>query len=154
MPTQEGLKIPLIFTPATSAKDLKKIYEYTIDAFSDTPDFSWKLEDLKAEMKDGWEIFGATNDEEDIVAAAFTKIDGDTLYTKNTGLKIHHQGSGYSHQIKEFFEHMARKLKLKYIVHYCRIDNFRMYSLNESHGYVKTDNKSADGQVVEWRKKL
>ena len=50
---------------------------------------------------------------------------------------------------------MAREKKLKKIVHYCRIDNFRMYSLNESHGYRKTE-KAIDeaGLVVEWTKVL
>lgn len=144
----------LTFTEATSSKELKKLHDYTIDAFSDTPDFSWTLDDLKHEMKDGWQIYCVTNEEEDVVAAVFVKVEGDTLQTKNTGLKIHHQGMGYSHQIKEFFEQFARKKKLKNLVHYCRIDNFRMYSLNESHGYSKTENKIGDGQVVEWIKKI
>lgn len=144
----------LKFQEAQGSKDLRKLHEYTIDAFSDTPDFSWTLDDLKQEMKDGWEIFSANNEDGDVVAAVFVKTDGDTLYTKNTGLKIHHQGLGYSHQIKEFFEQFARKKKLKRLVHFCRIDNFRMYSLNESHGYLKTDNKYNEGQVVEWEKKI
>ena len=75
--------------------------------------------------------------------------------TKNTSLKMNYQGSGYSHKIKEFFEKVARERKLKKIVHYCGIDNFRMYSLNESHGYKKTPHKlGTNGRVVEWIKPI
>ena len=44
-------------------------------------------------------------------------------------------------------------MKAKEIINFCGIDNFRMYSLNESHGYQKTGRKLGDnGQVVEWKK--
>ena len=69
-------------------------------------------------------------------------------------LKINHQGAGYNHLIKEFFERKAKELGVGSIKHYCRIDNFRMYSLNESHGYAKTANTIEDGQIVEWEKLL
>lgn len=144
----------LQFFSADKQKDMKKIYEYTIDAFSDSPDFNWNLEEIKREVKDGWSLYGVTNEEEEIVAAVFFRLDDKSLLTKNTGLKINHQGAGYSHEIKEFFEFKAKELKAKSIKHYCRIDNFRMYSLNESHGYKKTHNKIDDGQIVEWEKVL
>jgi glycosidase len=144
----------LNFFHAAKQKEMKKIYDYTIDAFSDSPDFNWNLEEIKKEVKDGWSLFGVTNLEEEIVAALFFRLDSGSLLTKNTGLKINHQGAGYSHQIKEFFETKARELKAKSIKHYCRIDNFRMYSLNESHGYKKTDLKVDDEQIVEWEKPL
>ena len=76
------------------------------------------------------------------------------LHTKNTAVKISHKGSGFSHKIKEFLENKAKELNMKKIVHYCRIDNFRMYSLNESHGYNKTKNTFGEGQIIEWEKKL
>ena len=133
---------------------LKEIYDYTIDAFSDSPDFNWTLEDLKAEMEAGWELFGVRNKEGEVVAAAFLKEEKNNLLTKNTGLRIDHQGSGYNHEIKEFFEKSAQKMHLDKIFHYCRIDNFRMYSLNESHGYYKTGNIYFDGTVVEWVKDI
>ncbi len=142
----------LTFFKVEKNRDLKEIHDYTIDAFSDSPDFNWTLDDLKSEISSGWELFGVRNAEGEIVAAAFLKKDSDGLLTKNTGLRIDHQGSGYNHEIKEFFEISARKRSLRKVFHYCRIDNFRMYSLNESHGYYKTGNVYSDGTVVEWVK--
>jgi len=72
--------------------------------------------------------------------------------TKNTAVKANYQGSGFSHEIKNFFDKKAKELKAKKILHYCSIDNFRMYSLNESHGYKKT--KKSEGQLVEWVKDI
>jgi hypothetical protein len=144
----------LDFVKATKAKVIEEIHDYTIDAFSDTPDFNWTFEEIKKEIKDGWELYGAKNGNEDIVAAVFLKVEDSKLLSKNTGLKIGHQGSGYSHEIKGFVESKAKEYKVKEIYHYCRIDNFRMYSLNESHGYKKTGQKLSDEQVVEWSKKV
>ena len=57
--------------------------------------------------------------------------------------------------LKDFVEEVAISKKCNFIFHYCRIDNFRMYSLNESHGYKKTDRKlGPNSQVVEWVKTL
>lgn len=144
----------LTFFSADKPKDIKNVYEYTIDAFSDSPDFNWNLDEIKREVSEGWSLCGVKNEDDEIVAAVFYRLDKGALLTKNTGLKINHQGSGYNHEIKEFFEDKAKELKAKSIKHYCRIDNFRMYSLNESHGYVKTANKIDDGQIVEWEKVL
>lgn len=145
----------LKFFSADKPKEMKKIYEYTIDAFSDSPDFNWNLDEIKREVKDGWSLFGVTNEEDEIVAALFFRLKDNSLMTKNTGLKINHQGAGYSHEIKEFFEEKAKELKAKSIKHYCRIDNFRMYSLNESHGYKKSpDTIDEDEQIVEWEKPI
>jgi hypothetical protein len=142
------------FKKAKSEKDIKSIHDYNIDAFSDSPDFKWTLDEIKKEVADGWELYSLMLGEE-ILAAVFFKIDGKSLLSKNTAIKITHQGSGFSHTIKEFFEKMARDNKLKQIYHYCRIDNFRMYSLNESHKYKKTPRKfGVEGLVVEWVKEL
>ena len=148
------MDMPLEFHPAVKEKEIQAIYDHNIDAFSDSPDFKWNLEEIKNEIKGGWELYSVSHDEE-IVAALFVSIVDGKLYTKNTGLKIHHQGSGFSHEIKEFYENLAREKKLGRIIHYCRIDNFRMYSLNESHGYRKAENPiDEDGLVVEWTKFL
>lgn len=142
------------FKKAKSEKDIKLIHDYNIDAFSDSPDFKWNLEEIKKEVADGWELFSLSSGVE-IVAALFYKIEGDALLTKNTAIKIEYQGAGLSHMIKDFFEKVARENHLKRIYHYCRIDNFRMYSLNESHHYVKTPRKiGVDGLVVEWMKDI
>ena len=143
----------LIFKRAENEKDYQAVYNYTIDAFSDSPDFSWTLEDIKKEVKEGWQLYSVSYEDE-IIAAVFFQEVGDELQTKNTAVKVSHKGSGFSHKIKEFLEEKAKELGLKKIVHYCRIDNFRMYSLNESHGYKKTDKKFGEGQIVEWIKKL
>ena len=144
----------LKFVKATKEKDFQDIFDYNIDAFSDSPDFKWTLEQIKHEVKDGWELYAAFLRNE-IIAACFMRLDNEKLLTKNTATKMTAQGSGYSHQVKEFFEEKANELGAKEIVHYCRIDNFRMYSLNESHGYKKTPRKLGEGGlIVEWVKKI
>lgn len=144
----------LTFKKITKQDDIQAVYDHNIDAFSDSPDFKWSLDEIKGEIKDGWELYSVSYEEE-IIAALFFKVTKGGLLTKNTALKMHHQGSGFSHQIKDFFEKIARDRKLKKVFHYCRIDNFRMYSLNESHGFEKTDRRLGDqGQVVEWVKEL
>lgn len=141
------------FEKAEKDEDIKKIFAHTVDAFSDSPDFNWTLAEIKKEIKAGWDLYAVILEEE-VIAALFLTVRDDSLLTKNTAVKMHHQGSGYSHRIKEFFETRARESNLKYIYHYCQIDNFRMYSLNESYNYKKTKNTLNDGYVVEWVKKL
>lgn len=144
----------LTFEPAGTDKEIKEIFGYNIDAFTDSPDFKWTLDELKKEVKEGWEVFSVKLENE-VIAAIFMKREGSKLLTKNTAVAAHHQGSGYNHQIKDFFELKGRELKCKEVHHFCRIDNFRMYSLNESHGYRKLDKRvGKDGQVVEWIKSL
>lgn len=144
----------LEFTKVTKEKDIQAVYDHNIDAFSDSPDFKWSLQEIKNEIKGGWDLYSVSTEGEIIAALFVSEVDGG-LYTKNTGLKIHHQGSGFSHEIKEFYEKLAREKKMEKIVHYCRIDNFRMYSLNESHGYRKAEKPiDEEGLVVEWTKVL
>jgi predicted GNAT family acetyltransferase len=148
------MSLSLTFNQATKDKEIQAVYDHNIDAFSDSPDFKWNLEEIKNEITGGWQLF-SVSDGEEIVAALFLSEVDNKLYTKNTGLKMHHQGSGFSHEIKEFYEKEARQRKLEKIIHYCRIDNFRMYSLNESHGYRKAEKPiDEDGLVVEWTKIL
>ncbi len=144
----------LKYQRASSTQEVEKVYNYTIDAFSDTPDFRWTLDEIKSELKDGWELYAVLNESGEIIEALFLKSKDNCLLSKNTGLKVNHQGSGYSHEIKDYVENIARKRKLKRVIHYCRIDNFRMYSLNESHGYVKKGPINQDPQVVEWVKNI
>lgn len=143
----------LEFKRATKESEFKEIYEHNFDAFTDTPDFRWNLEEIKKEVKEGWELHSA-HFKGEVIAALFLKLEKGALLTKNTALKMSHQGSGFSHQIKEYFEKIAKEKKAKRILHYCRIDNFRLYSLNESHGYHKTGVGLEDGQVVEWEKNI
>jgi len=144
----------LKFVKAKSETDIKEIINYNIDAFSDTPDFKWTYDEVKKEVGEGWELY-SMNLNNEVIAALFYKVENSKLLTKNTAIKVDYQGSGFSHKMKEFFEKVARENRLKSIVHYCRIDNFRMYSLNESHSYVKTPNRMGpQGTVVEWIKDL
>jgi len=144
----------LIFKQAKTAKQIKEAYDYNIDAFSDSPDFNWTIDAIINETKEGWEVWEAVRADE-IIAVAFTKKEGKTFLTKNTSIKMNFQGHGYSHKIKEFLEQKAKELKMKEIVHFCSIDDFRMYSLNESHGYVKNPIKENKNElVVRWNKKI
>ncbi len=140
------------FEKATSQDQIKDIYDYNIDVFSDSPDFNWGPQEIKNEVADGWELYAVKYGEE-IIAAVFIKMEGKSLLSKNTAIKMLYQGSGFSHKIKDFVDQKALEYKVDDIFHYCRIDNFRMYSLNESHGYKKTFRKVDEhGHVVEWKK--
>lgn len=144
----------LVFKKAKTEKEIEDIFKYNFDAFTEGPDFKWTLEDIHHELQDGWEL-AAVMLEEEIIAAVFYRKQKNTLFTKNTTVKMNYQGHGHSHRIKEFFERKGEELKVRSIVHYCSIDDFRTYSLNESHGYEKTDRKlGKNGHVVEWKKEL
>ncbi len=144
----------LKFTQAKKVKEIEEAYNYNIGAFSDSPDFNWTLDAIINETKDGWEVWQAIHSEE-IIGVAFIKKEGTTLLTKNTSIKMNYQGHGYSHKIKKFLEKKGQELKMKEIVHFCSIDDFRMYSLNESHGYQKNQIKENENElVVRWNKKL
>ena len=144
----------LNFQKAQTTKDIKNVYEYNIDAFSESPDFNWNLKEIEKEVSEGWDLYAAYLGEE-VIAAIFLKEESGQLLSKTTSIKMNYQGSGYSHKIKEFIEESAQKNKIKPVVNFCGIDNFRMYSLNESHGYKKTGRKLGNkGTVVEWVKIL
>lgn len=154
MVMQTKASLSLSFTQVTKSDDIKKVFDYNLDAFSDSPDFKWTLDDIKKEVKDGWNLFSVEIDGE-IISAAFYRLEGEVLHCKNTSIKMQFQGSGFSHRIMEFFERKASELKLRSIIHYCAIDNFRQYALNESHGYVKTSRKLGKfGHTTEWIKML
>ena len=143
----------ITFRLAKKDDDLKSIFDHNIDVFSDSPDFAWTFDDLKHEMKKGWGIYSVET-EGVIIAAAFIKQEKGELLTKNTAIKSEFQGSGFSHRIKEFFEAKAQEFNVKKIKHFCRIDNFRQYSLNESHGYEKMGPLKDEDHIVEWVKPL
>ncbi len=144
----------LSFIEVTSQKDIKNVFDHNIEAFSDSPDFKWSIDDIKKELKEDWSLY-SVEVESEIIAAAFVKLEGSVLHSKNTSIKMQFAGSGFSHRIMDFFEEKAFELKAKSIIHYCAIDNFRQYSLNESHGYVKSDRRlGRDGLTTEWVKML
>lgn len=151
---QKTERVILNFKLVKTDQEILEVLDHNVDAFVDPPDFKWSLEDIKREIQLGWNVFGVYYERE-VMAAVLYMVEGDSLLTKNTAIKMQFQGSGHSHQIKEFFEESAKNSKLKNIYHYCRIDNFRAYSLNESHGYKKTGKTLGnDGQVVEWHKRV
>ncbi len=148
--------------PAKGQKDLQEIFDYNIDAFYDGPDFEWSIDGLNREIKEGWSLYSVKAGKH-VVAAVFLRVKGDSLLTKNTSIRADFQGSGFSHQLKEFFEKKAHEIGAKKIYHYCRIDNFRSYTLNENHGYERTQKKLGEdllgksiGEIppVEWIKIL
>ena len=141
-----------MFEKADKSKDFQEMYGRNLDDFLETPNFEWTYNDIKREVDEGWELYSVKIQEE-IIAAVFLKNDQEKLLTKNTPLKMSYQGQGLSHKIKDFFEDIAQKRKLTSIIHYCRIDDFRAYSLNEGHGY-KQRQLGGKGQVVEWSKNI
>ena len=155
MPVPETKDAKLEFKRATSDQDIQQIYEYTIDAFVDfSPESKWSIREIKNEVNDGWQLYGVFHKGK-VISALFLKLKGDALLTKNTAIEQDYQGSGFSHRIKEFYEQQARAAHLTKIVHYCAIDDFRMYSLNESHGYHKTDrHPDKHGLMTEWVRDL
>ena len=145
-------KNTLRFIKCNTEDDLKKLYNYDVDVFAEAGDFDWSLNNLKKEKKQGWEIYSVELSDETI-AAVFLRFDKDLLATKNTSIKMTFQGQGFSHRIKDFYEHLARSHNMSSILHYCAIDNFRAIALNESHGYVRLRTLKS-GEVIEWEKKL
>ena len=63
----------LEFHPITKEKDIQAVYDHNIDAFSDSPDFKWNLQEIKNEIKGGWELYSVSHDSE-IVAALFVSV--------------------------------------------------------------------------------
>jgi hypothetical protein len=145
----------LVFSSPVNDEDLMKVYNFNVEVFTDTTDFNWTLDNIKKELKDGWKLYSVKADDNQIIAAVFLKNTTDALLTKSTPVKIEYQGNGYSHKIKEFIEDMAKKNKARKIINYCRRDNFRMISLNETHGYAKTGKViETDQNLIEWEKSL
>jgi RimJ/RimL family protein N-acetyltransferase len=142
----------LRFIKCSAESELKELYRYEVDVFAEAGDFEWSVENLKKEKKQGWEIYAVKIGQE-IMAAAFLRFEDSILFTKNTSVKLAYQGQGYSHRIKEFYEHIARSHEVKKILHYCAVDNFRAIALNESHGYKKVQSLKG-GEVWEWEKLL
>lgn len=144
----------LTFKEARKEEELVNLSKFDIQAFTDTQDFSWSLDNIKKEVKTGWKLYSVTAEEE-IVAAVLLKKDGDKLFTKNTPIKMAFQGNGFSHMIKNFYEEEAKRLNIKRVINYCPVDNFRMIALNESHGYKKTGNAfGIANNIIEWEKTL
>jgi predicted GNAT family acetyltransferase len=142
----------LTFKEAKKEEEVVNLSKFDIQAFTDTQDFSWSLDNIKKEVKTGWKLFSVMTDSE-IVAAVLIRKDGDTLFTKNTPIKMAFQGNGFSHQIKNFYEEEARKFRANKVVNYCPVDNFRMIALNESHGYKRTGNAHGlTNNIIEWVK--
>jgi hypothetical protein len=147
-------KLPLHFKEAKKEEEIVNLSKFDIQAFTDTQDFSWSVDNLKKEVKTGWKLY-AVMTEEEIVAAVLLKKDGDTLFSKNTPIKMAFQGNGFSHMIKNFYEDEAKKAQANKVINYCPVDNFRMIALNESHGYKRTGNSFGLNQnIIEWVKVL
>jgi RimJ/RimL family protein N-acetyltransferase len=144
----------LEFVQSKSDQDLTDIYNFNVDVFAEASDLHWSVDALKNESKRGWKIY-SVKVENEIVAVALFKKDDKRLLTKNTPIKMTHQGNGYSHMIKEFFEDAANELNVHEVVSLCSEDNFRLISLNETHGYVNTSKRYKDNDdLIEWVKKI
>ncbi len=144
--------VNLVFTERKSSEEINNIYNFNVRAFADSQAFDWSEQNIKNEIKDGWQLYSVECDG-DIVAAVFMKEDDKQLLTKNTPIKMDYQGNGFSHMIKDFYEEYAANNKIETIINFCPTDSFRMIALNERHDYVKTGNVLAD-DIVEWKKNL
>lgn len=144
----------LEFKEIKKEEDVVNLSNFNMQAFTDTQDFSWGLENMKKEVQTGWKLYSVMADSE-IVAAVLVKQDSSTLLTKNTPIKLAFQGNGFSHLIKQFYEEEAKRLNIKKVINYCPNDNFRMIALNESHGYKKTGKAfGVSSNIIEWEKTL
>lgn len=146
-------QIKLKYIKVSDDQDIQDIYNFNVEIFSELADSKWTVEGIKRELNDNWELYSAVA-EKDIVAALFIKFENNALYTKHTPIKFEHRGRTYSHQIKEFCEKKALELGATEIYNICELDNFRMISLNETHGYERTNRKLSNGAYIEWKKKL
>lgn len=144
----------LTFREAKKEEEVVNLSKFDMQAFTDTQDFSWNLDNIKKEVKTGWKLYSVMSDEE-IVAAVLLRKEGDTLFTKNTPIKMAFQGNGFSHKIKNFYEEEAKRSQIARVVNYCPMDNFRMIALNESHGYKRTGKAlGIASNIIEWVKVL
>lgn len=144
----------LVIKECVSDNEIDAVYNFNTNAFADMQDFEWSVANLKEQINLGWNLLSVAIDD-DVVAAIFLKIDSDTLFTKNTAIKMEYQGNGFSHMIKEFYEEFAKGKKINRIINYCASDNFRMISLNEGHDYIKTGNfLDSNKNILEWEKVL
>jgi hypothetical protein len=142
----------LVFKEVKKEEEIEAISNFDIQVFTDSQDLQWNMDNIRREMKGGWKLYSVTYGP-DTVAALFMKTDKESLYTKNTPIKLAFQGNGFSHRIKDFYEREASRLQLKRVVNYSPVDNFRMIALNESHGYRKTGNQlGVSSSIVEWEK--
>lgn len=144
----------LVFQECGSDQEIKDIYNFNVHAFADTQDFEWSEDNIKKELGEGWRLLSVSFDNS-IVAAVFLKIEGSSLFTKNTPIKIDYQGNGFSHMIKDFYEQFAEGKNIDTIINYCPNDNFRMISLNEGHDYTRTGKVLGEhSNIIEWHKSL
>ncbi len=142
----------LVFKEVKKDTEIEDLSNFEVQVFSDSQDLQWNITNIRKEIKDGWKLFSVSYGPE-TVAALFLKSDKESLFTKNTPIKLAFQGNGFSHRIKDFYEEEAERLHLKRVVNYCPVDNFRMIALNESHGYRKTGNQlGSHSSIVEWEK--
>lgn len=143
----------LEFNIDNSKKHITDVYQFNINAFTDSVD-AWTKDSITKQIKDGWSLY-SVNYDGDILAAGFIKEDENALLTKNTPIKMEYQGNGFSHMIKDYYEEYAKNKSIPTIYNYCPFDSFRLISLNERHGYDKTGKSyGKNGEIVEWMKKI
>ena len=61
----------LNFQKASTTQDIQNVYEYNIDAFSESPDFNWNLKEIEKEVSEGWDLYAAHLGDEVIVGSFF-----------------------------------------------------------------------------------
>jgi hypothetical protein len=142
------------FKECKTESEINDIYNFNVQAFADSHDFAWTADNIKNELENGWILY-ALKSNKDVICALFVKREKNILLTKNTPIKMNYQGQGHSHSIKEFYENIAKESGVKELYNYSPVDNFRMISLNEGHGYKKTGKTLTGNQeLIEWVKPI
>ena len=145
----------LVFQKVSSLKEVKDELRFDIEAFADLPG-DWSEEAMKTYLGQGWMLYDVHEKSENVnVAFILIKVEGNSLLTKDTAIKMEFKGNSYSHYIKEFYEKVSKELSIGEIIHFCTETNFRMVALNEKHGYLKTAELEVENEkLLEWTKKV
>ena len=79
-------KIDLVFKEAKKEEEVVNLSKFDIQAFTDTQDFSWSLDNIKKEVKTGWKLYSVMTDDEIVAAveSAQEHISAEVLATKFT----------------------------------------------------------------------
>ena len=57
----------LSFSKASSSQEIQNILDYNINAFVDSPGFTWDLMGIKREIDTGWDLYGVQFEKEIII---------------------------------------------------------------------------------------
>ena len=141
------------FQKVGNKSDIDEVYGHNVEVFLNSFDFEWNAPNIASQMDAGWRFYSLKVGDE-IVAALFIKKLNDQLLSKHSQIKMEYRGNGLSHRLKEFVEDLAKQEGLDQVVNICSIKDFRLISLNETHGYKLSDVASSNAEFQTWIKTL